>query len=91
MCTTNVREIQEYVLRDFHDIVIAGHPGFSKTYRQVRKNFFWPGLKAMVRDYVLGCEACQRTKVERVRTPGLLHPLDIPEMKWEKIFCYDLA
>ena len=37
----------------------------------------------MVRDYVLGCSACQRTKVERVRKSGLLQPIDIPEMKWE--------
>jgi len=85
LCIPDVREIQESILRDCHDIPIAGHPGFSKTYRQVRKNFFWPGLKTMVKDYVLGCEACQRTKDERVRTPGLLHPLDITEMKWENI------
>ena len=39
----------------------------------------------MVKDYVLGCEACQRTKDERVKTLGLLHPLDIPEMKWESV------
>ena len=31
LCIPNVREIQESILRDFHDIPIAGHPGFSKT------------------------------------------------------------
>ena len=39
----------------------------------------------MVRDFVIGFEACQRTKAERVRTLGLLHPLDIPKMKWESV------
>jgi hypothetical protein len=85
LCIPDVRHIQESILKDCHDIPIAGHPGFMKTYRHVRKSFFWPGIKSMVKDYVLGCEACQRTKAERVRTPGLLHPLDIPEMKWESV------
>jgi hypothetical protein len=83
MCIPKVKEIQESILRDCHEIPIAGHPGFEKTYRTVRKSFFWPGIKTMVRDYVLGCSACQRTKAERVRRPGLLQPIDIPEMKWE--------
>ena len=80
-----MREIRESILRDCHEIPIAGHPGFEKTYRTVRKSYYWPGIKKMVRDFVLGCGACQRTKAERVRKPGLLQPLDIPEMKWESV------
>ena len=40
LCIPDAREIQESILRDCHDIPIAGHPGFSKTYVQVRNNFF---------------------------------------------------
>jgi hypothetical protein len=85
LCIPDVRHIQESILKYCYDIPIAGHPCFAKTYRHLHKSFFWPGIKSMVKDYVLGCEACQRTKAERVRTPGLLHPLDIPEMKWESV------
>jgi hypothetical protein len=31
------------------------------------------------------CEMCQRVKAEHQRPAGLLHPLKIPEWKWEEI------
>lgn len=85
MYILDVREIRELILRDIHDIPIAGHPRFSKTYRRSHKNLFCLGLKMMIRDFVILCEACQWTKFERVRVPGLLYPLDILEMKWESV------
>jgi hypothetical protein len=31
------------------------------------------------------CDVCQRVKVEHQRPAGLLHPLKVPEWKWEEI------
>ena len=31
------------------------------------------------------CDVCQRVKAEHQRLAGLLHPLKVPEWKWEKI------
>jgi hypothetical protein len=31
------------------------------------------------------CDVCQRVKAEHQRLVGLLHPLKIPEWKWEEI------
>ena len=31
------------------------------------------------------CNKCQRNKGENISTPGLLHPLHIPDQKWEEI------
>ena len=56
-----------------------------RTLNAVRKSYFWPGMKRDVLDYVKGCLSCQRIKAERVKMPGKLEPLDIPEMKWECI------
>jgi hypothetical protein len=58
LCIPEVRDIRESILRDCHEIPIAGHPGFEKTYRTVRKSYYWSGIKKMVRDFVLGCGAC---------------------------------
>ena len=38
-----------------------------------------------IQRFVAECEICQRNKNENVMTPGLLHPLHIPEQKWEEI------
>jgi hypothetical protein len=35
--------------------------------------------------HVAKCDVCQRVKVEHQRPAGLLHPLKIPEWKWEEI------
>ncbi|MCO5566565.1 hypothetical protein L7F22_020242 [Adiantum nelumboides] len=42
-------------------------------------------MKKDTSDYIRRCLICEKTKAERVRIPGKLHPLDIPQMKWESI------
>jgi hypothetical protein len=42
-------------------------------------------LKRDVATHVAMCEVYQRVKAEHQGQAGLLHPLKIPEWKWEKI------
>jgi hypothetical protein len=42
-------------------------------------------MSADIQKYVVECDLCQRNKNENVSTPGLLHPLHIPNKKWEEI------
>jgi hypothetical protein len=46
------------------------------------------GLKRDVASHVVVCDVCQRVKAEHQRPAGLLHPLKVPEWKWEEI-CMD--
>ena len=39
-------KVKNIVLRSFHDSPLAGHPGYFKTYRQVRERFTWKGQKS---------------------------------------------
>lgn len=68
-----------------HDIPLAGHPGYFKTYRQVRERFTWKGLKNDVLRYVKECTTYQQNKAEQTYPAGLLQPLPIPDQKWESI------
>jgi hypothetical protein len=38
-----------------------------------------------VAPHVVMCDVCQRVKAEHQRPAGLLHPLKIPEWKWEEM------
>ena len=38
-----------------------------------------------VQEYVTHCQKCQVNKVECLKAGGLLHPLEIPNGKWESI------
>ena len=42
-------------------------------------------MKNDVVDYIAQCMECQKVKVENRNLAGLLHPLPIPEKKWEVI------
>lgn len=61
------------VLHETHDSLTAGHFGFKKTASRVAENYFWPGWRKEVRQYVKTCSSCQRFKVEQVKPAGQMH------------------
>jgi hypothetical protein len=79
------RELRNLVLKEMHDVPYVGHPGYQKMITTVRSQFFWPGMKKDVVDYIARCMECQKVKVEHRHPVGLLQPLPIPEKKWEVI------
>ena len=42
-------------------------------------------MKREITSFVSCCMTCQLAKAEHQRPPGLLQPLEIPELKWEHI------
>lgn len=78
-------KLKEKIIQFMHDIPLAGHPGYFKTYRQIRERFTWKGLKNDVLRYVKECITCQQNKAEQAYPVGLLQPLPIPDQKWESI------
>jgi hypothetical protein len=51
----------------------------------LKQKYWWYGLKKDVASHVALCDVCERVKGEHQRPAGLLHPLKIPEWKWEEI------
>jgi hypothetical protein len=49
----------------YHDHKTAGHPGELETYNGIRQNYWWPGLRMFVKNYVQGCGICQQFKINR--------------------------
>src|ERR1700678_4130398 len=67
-------ELRKDILRMFHDHETAGHPGELETYNSVAENYWWPGLRSFVKNYVRGCGICQQFKIDR--NPS--HPSYLP-------------
>ena len=59
--------------------------GSTKMYQDLKKIFWWPGMKRGIAEFVASCLTCQKVKVERQRPAGLLRPLEILEWKWDSI------
>ena len=68
-----------------HDMPIAEYGGQWKTVELVTRNYWWPGVMKEVKQYVKGCDQCQRMK-NRVEMPaGKLRPNQVPERLWQHI------
>ena len=53
-----------------HSSLLSGHPGRLKTFELISRNFTWPGMRAMIYDYVDSCSVCQQTKTRRQNLLG---------------------
>ena len=58
---------------------------FSIRYRKGSMNIVADALSPDIHNYVTKCHQCQVNKAERLKAVGLLHPLDMPNNKWESI------
>jgi ribosomal protein L11 len=73
----------ETILKEAHDSDYSIHPGSIKMYQDLKRKYWWYGLKRDVATHMAMCEVCQRVKAEHQRQAGLVYPLKIPEWKWE--------
>ncbi|XP_022040067.1 uncharacterized protein LOC110942599, partial [Helianthus annuus] len=61
------------------------HPGSDKMYKDLRIQYWWPGMKKDIALYVSKCLTCLKVKAEHQRPSGLLEQPEIPVWKWENI------
>ena len=78
-------ELQEEILKTAHHSVFSIHPGSTKMYQGVRRNYPWPGIKWSVAKWVAQCQTCQQVKADHQVPGGLLQSLPIPERNWESV------
>ena len=50
--------LQQQIISDHHDSLVAGHLGALATTRSVRLSYWWPGLTTFIRNYVAECATC---------------------------------
>jgi len=54
-------------------------------YKDLKEQYWWPGMKRDIVKYVQNCATCLQVKAEHQQPYGKLNPLDIPMWKWEHI------
>jgi hypothetical protein len=82
VCIPNDARVKKTVLKENHSSQYSVHPRATKMYQDMKKLFWWPGMKREIAEYVSKCLTCQNIKVEHRRPFGPLQPLDNPEWKW---------
>ncbi|XP_057248326.1 uncharacterized protein LOC130590277 [Beta vulgaris subsp. vulgaris] len=84
-CIPNDGELKNKILKEAHSSAYSVHPGRDKMIQDVKKYFWWKGLKRDISQFVARCLICQKVKFERKKMLGLLQPLPVPEWKWDSI------
>jgi hypothetical protein len=85
VCVPAIPDLKKRILEEGHRSGLCIHPGATKMYQDLRKLFWWPGIKKEVAEFVYSCLTCQKSKVEHQKPLGLMQPLSIPEWKWDSI------
>jgi hypothetical protein len=81
----NSLELRRAILKEMHNVPYARHTGYQKIISAVETQYYWPGMKQEIVEYIAKCLECQRVKVELRHPTGLLQPLPILECKWEVV------
>ncbi|GKA60259.1 putative reverse transcriptase domain-containing protein [Tanacetum coccineum] len=61
------------------------HLGDDKMYYDLRDRYWWPGMKKDIAKYVSKCLTCLKVKAEHQRPSGLLHHLEVPDYKMDRL------
>ncbi|GJW94812.1 putative nucleotidyltransferase, ribonuclease H [Tanacetum coccineum] len=77
--------VKELILEEAHKSKYSIHPGATKMYLDLKRNYWWPGMKRDCVKYVEKCLTCLKVKAEHQKPYGKIQPLEIPVWKWEKI------
>ena len=77
--------IRKELLKSCHDVPTAGHPGVTRTYAKLARQYYWPRMYQAVERFVASCDTCQRVKPSNQPSSGLLQPLPVPERNWSSI------
>jgi hypothetical protein len=78
-------DIRSIIPKEDHRELYCAHPGVKKMYEDMRKLFFWVGMKHDVVHFTVKCLYCQQVKANHHHPIGLLQPHDVPMSKWEVI------
>ncbi|KAI3754537.1 hypothetical protein L1987_54322 [Smallanthus sonchifolius] len=86
-----VKACQQVVISDvMREIEIAQaealkKENIKKERMDLKKEYWWPGMKHEVTKYVIKCLTCSQVNAEHQKPYGKIQKLDISEWKWEHI------
>ena len=78
-------DIRSRVIMEFHQAPYSGHPRYQKMISAIKRDVFWPKLKAKIVMFIMKCQEFHPVKAGHQHPLGLLQLLSILEWKWEVI------
>ncbi|XP_076917823.1 uncharacterized protein LOC143578028 [Bidens hawaiensis] len=77
----NSEDLQNLILDEAHKTRYSIHPGADKMYHDLKKFYWWPGVKKDIALYVGKCLTCSKVKAEHLKPSSLLQQPGISSME----------
>jgi transposase InsO family protein len=58
LCVPHIKSIRELILKEAHETTYSIHSGREKMYQDLKKRFWWYGMKREIAEYVDVCDSC---------------------------------
>ncbi|KAA3480174.1 integrase [Gossypium australe] len=85
VCVPKDDELIQKILYEAHNGFLPVHPGNTKMYNDLKKLYWWPGMKRDISEFVTKYLIYQRVKAEHQVPSGLLQLVMVLEWKWDRI------
>ena len=72
------KDLRHMIMAYFHDSETGVHLGVTKTWNKIKREYYWPGMYKIVKDYVAQCEICLRSN-PAATTKVCLHSAEIQQ------------
>lgn len=77
--------IRKEFIAEQHSLPANGYKGIGKTFDLIAREYYFPGLRKMVKDTVLGCHVCIQNKGSNYSPYGKMKSPDTPKIPWKSI------
>ncbi|GFW35465.1 transposon Tf2-9 polyprotein [Trichonephila clavipes] len=67
--------LRKDIMKEFHDLPLAGHLGMRKTYLKLRDTCYFPFMRKYIFEYVSTCDRCQKFNYKNALPAGRLMPI----------------
>ncbi|GJW51043.1 putative reverse transcriptase domain-containing protein [Tanacetum coccineum] len=74
-------DLRTLIMHESHKSKYSVHLGSNKMYKDMKKLYWWPNMKANIATYVSKCLTCLKVKAEHQKPSGLLVQPNIPQWK----------
>ncbi|KAG8481801.1 hypothetical protein CXB51_026415 [Gossypium anomalum] len=85
LCVPRNLELISKILSEAYSGPMSVHPSSRKMYNDLKRQFWWSGMKRDISNFISKCLICQQVKTKHQVPSGLLQPIMIPERKWDRI------
>ncbi|XP_015162835.1 uncharacterized protein [Solanum tuberosum] len=77
ICVPRVDDLIQKMLTESHGSQCSIHQGVTKLYRDLKRFYWWPGMKKHIAEFVAKCQNFQQVKYEHQRCTSLLQRMPI--------------